>query len=299
MTALVELLIPIALGLAYYRRVAHLRDRGRAPSHLRQASFGLGLALIAAVTVGPVDGLADDFVWGHMVQHTVLTDEAALFLAIGLTGPILRPILALPVLGHLRALTYPVFALGLWILVIYAWHVPALYQAAEEHPLLHLLEHACFLGAGLFMWLALLGPLPKPQWFGHAAKVGYTAVVHFSSMGMANILMWSGTVLYPIYESSEGAHGISPLTDQSIAGAILMIQGGVIMLGVFFWILLQWAREDTERQELLDLAERIGVPLSESRASRAVAAGRGSELRERLEAEAGRRGSEGPAPVPG
>src|SRR5262249_1579104 len=151
-------------------------------------------------------------------------------LAIGLTGPVLRPVLSAPGLRHLRRLMHPVVAICLWIVVIYAWHIPALYQSADQHPLLHVLEHACFLGAGLVMWLALLGPLPKPQWFGHAGKVGYTAVVHFSSMGMANILMWSGVVLYPIYTGSARAHGISPLTDQSIAGAILMIQGGVIML---------------------------------------------------------------------
>jgi putative membrane protein len=297
-TALIESLLPLALALAYVRRVSHLRHHGSAPTSLRQLSFGVGLLLLLIATVGPMDDLADEFVFGHMIQHTILTDEAALLLAIGLTGPVLRPIMSAPGLRHLRKLMHPVLAIVLWIVVIYAWHVPALYQAADEHALLHLLEHACFLGAGLVMWLALLGPLPKPQWFGHIAKVGYTGVIHFSSMGMANILMWSGTVLYPIYVESDRAHGISPLTDQSIAGAILMIQGGVIMLSVFFWILIQWAREDTERQELIDFAERLRVPLSEARASRAVAAGRGSQLRTRLEEEAHRHGPQGQHPVP-
>jgi cytochrome c oxidase assembly factor CtaG len=252
---------------------------------------------LAVATVGPLDSLGDDLVFGHMIQHTILTDEAALLLAIGLTGPVLRPILSAPGLRHLRALMHPVVAILLWIVVIYAWHVPPLYQAAAEHTPLHLLEHASFLTAGLVMWLALLGPLPKPEWFGHIARVGYIAVVYFSSMGLANILMWSGTVLYPIYAEGEQAHGIAPLTDQSLAGAILMIQGGVVMLGVFLWVLIQWARQDTERQELIDLADRLNVPLSDQRAARAAAAGRGSELRERLEQEARRRGTRGPEPV--
>ena len=279
------------------RRVSHLAEHGNAPSTLRQISFSAGLLLLLIATVGPMDELADELVFGHMIQHTILTDEAALLLAIGLTGPVLRPVLSAPGLRHLRRLVHPVVAIGLWILVIYAWHIPALYQSAGEHPPLHMLEHASFLGAGLVMWLALLGPLPKPQWFGHIGKVGYTAVVHFSSMGMANILMWSGVVLYPLYAEGEAAHGISPLTDQSIAGAILMIQGGVIMLAVFFWVLIQWAREDTERQELIDLAERLDVPLSDQRAARAAAAGRGSELRRRLEDEAESSGPSDPQPV--
>jgi putative membrane protein len=297
--SITELAIPIVLGLAYFRRIATLRRRRQAPPALRQMSFAAGLLLVAIATVGPMDRLADEFVFGHMIQHTILTDEAALLMAIGLTGPVLRPILSAPGLRILRKLMHPVMAIALWVVVIYAWHAPALYQAADEHDLLHLAEHACFLGAGLVMWLALLGPLPKPQWFGHIAKVGYTATVHFSSMGMANVLMWSGTVLYPIYVESDHAHGISPLTDQSIAGAILMIQGGVIMLAVFFWVLIQWAREDTERQELVDLAERLDIPLSEERAARAAAAGRGAELRERLEEEARRRGPRGAQPAPG
>jgi putative membrane protein len=296
-TTVLQLLLPAVLGVAYCRRVAHLARHSQAPSTARQVSFAGGLLLLAVATVGPMDELGDDLVFGHMIQHTMLTDEAALLLAIGLTGPVLRPILSAPGLRHLRALMHPVVAIVLWIVVIYAWHVPTLYEAAAEHTLLHLLEHASFLGAGLVMWLALLGPLPKPEWFGHIARVGYIAVVYFSSMGLANILMWSGTVLYPVYAEGEQAHGVAPLTDQSLAGAILMIQGGVVMLGVFLWVLIQWARQDTERQELIDLADRLNVPLSDKRAARAAAAGRGSELRERLEQEASRQGTRGPEPA--
>ena len=297
MTTLAGLLLPLALGAAYFRRATHLARHGNAPSTLRQISFAGGLLLLAVATVGPMDRLGDDLVFGHMIQHTILTDEAALLLAIGLTGPVLRPILATPGLRHLRTLMHPVLAIALWIVVIYAWHVPVLYQAAAEHALLHLGEPASFLGAGLVMWLALLGPFPKPEWFGHIARVGYMAVVYFSSMGLANILMWSGTVLYPVYAEGEQAHGIAPLTDQSLAGAILMIQGGLVMIAVFVWVLLQWARQDTERQELIDLADRLQVPLSDRRAARAAAAGRAAELRERLEREARRRGTRGPEPA--
>ena len=220
-------------------------------------------------------------------------------MAIGLTGPVLRPILRAPVLRHLRKLMHPILAILLWIVVIYAWHVPALYQAADTHDLLHLLEHASFLGGGLVMWLALLGPFPKPHWFGYGAESRLRRGYPFVEHGNGKHPHVVGNGLYPIYIQSDRAHGISPLTDQSIAGAILMIQGGVIMLAVFFWILIQWAREDTERQELIDLAERLHVPLSDQRAARAAAAGRGFELRQRLEEEARHRGPPGPQPAPG
>jgi putative membrane protein len=278
------LLLPALIGGAYLIRLSHLRVAGREPSRARQLAFWGGLALVLAATVGPLDELADDFVFGHMIQHTILLDEASLLLAIGLTGPMLGPLLRLPGLRRSRTLMQPVVALGLWIAVMYGWHVPALYQAAEENSAIHFCEHASFLAAGTIMWLALLGPLPKPRWFNNPARAIYAGAVHFSSMGLANILMWSGAVLYPFYVASDRAHGISPLTDQSLAGAVLMIQGGVVMLCVFFWTLLRWAREDTERQDLLDFARERGFVLTEQRAAIAAAAGRGAELRSRLEA---------------
>lgn len=276
-------LLPLLIGAAYFIRVTHLAVSNRQPSRTKIACFLGGLALVLVATVGPLDDLADDFVFGHMIQHTMLLDEAALLLAIGLTGPVLGPVLRLPGLRRGRTLMHPVAALGLWIVVMYAWHWPALYQVAEESGFIHFCEHACFLAAGTIMWLALIGPLPKPRWFNNPARAIYAGAVHFSSMGLANILMWSGTVLYPFYDASDRAHGVSPLTDQSLAGAVLMIQGGVVMLCVFFWALLRWAREDTDRQDLVDFAWMRGIELSDQRAAIAAASGRGDELRRRLE----------------
>ena len=145
-----------------------------------------------------------------MIQHTILFDEAALLLVIGLTGPVLVPILSKPGIRRLQVLTHPVVAVLLWLVVMYGWHAPPPYQLATEHEGIHLGEHACFIAAGVVMWMALLGPFPKPEWFGNGARAIYAAVIHFSSMGLANILMWSGTVLYPFYVASDRAHGLSP-----------------------------------------------------------------------------------------
>lgn len=279
--------LPLAIGVAYFVRVGHLRERGRQPSVARQASFACGMALIVLATVGPMDELADDFVFGHMLQHTILFDQAALLLAIGLTGPVLVPLLTKPGVRRLQVLMHPALAVAIWLLVMYGWHLPPTYQLAAEGEVVHLFEHACFIGAGVVMWLALLGPFPKPEWFGNGAKAIYVAVIHFSTMGLANILMWSGTVLYPFYVASDHAHGIEPLADQSISGVVLMIQSGAVMMGALFWLVLRWAREDTERQELLDLAFERGVDLEPRRAGRAVASGRGAELRRRLLSQGG------------
>ena len=53
------------------------------------------------------------------------------------------------------------------------------------------------------------------------------------------------------------------------------------------WLFLRTAKEGEERQDLLDFAHARGLELSDERATRAVGAGRGAELRNRLEAGAG------------
>jgi putative membrane protein len=137
------------------------------------------------------------------------------------------------------------------------------------------------------MWMPVVGPLPVPSWFGNGWRLGYTIGVRFAGAILGNVLMWSGTVLYPRYEAGEAYWGISALADQSTAGAIMMIEGTFVALGAFAWLFFRTAREGTESQRLIELAERRGVVLDEARAARAVAAGQGARLEERLLAGGG------------
>jgi putative membrane protein len=89
-------------------------------------------------------------------------------------------------------------------------------------------------------------------------------------------------VLYPDYAAGEAHWDISPLSDQGTAGVIMTVEGGLVTLGLLTWVFLRWARESEERQQLMELAEREGVALDPSRARRAVAAGQGERLRERI-----------------
>jgi putative membrane protein len=105
-------------------------------------------------------------------------------------------------------------------------------------------------------------------------------------MILANVLMWSDTVFYPDYSATAEAAGVTPIADQSTAGAILMAECMVLALCIFAWVFLRWAKEDIEKQDLLDLALDRRIELDPARAARAVAAGRGPELRARIEAGA-------------
>jgi putative membrane protein len=191
------------------------------------------------------------------------------------------------VFDRLRRLSHPLIAFPLWAVDLYVWHLPFFYQAALRHPTVHALEHAMFLGFGVNMWMCLFGPLPTPAWFGNLGKLLYIVAVRLTGSILGNIFVWSGTVFYPFYLHGDAVHHISPLADQSVAGAIMMVEESILTLCLFGWLFLRTAREGEERQDLLDFARARGLELSETRAARAVAAGRGADLRRRLEARAG------------
>jgi len=281
----IELLAPLvllAVGLAYARRSSTLAARGQSVPWWRQLSFGLGLLILLVTDVPPLAGLAEELIVAHMAQHLLIGDLAAPGIAVGLTGPLLQPLLRVRGLRWLRFLGNPVIALPLWILDLYLWHLGALYQGVLDSDALHFAQHFGFLTFGVVMWMPVVGPLPAPSWFGNGAKLIYVVAVRFSGAVLANVLIWSGSPLYPDYGPTEAEHGISALADQGAAGAVMMVEGGVVTLGVFVWLFFRWARQDTERQELLDLAQRHGFALDPERAARAASAGRGDELAARI-----------------
>jgi cytochrome c oxidase assembly factor CtaG len=276
---------PITLaGILYWHRVLALSWSGRRVPLWRQICFGAGLATIAIALFSPIGHISEELVLAHMGEHLLIGDVASLLLVLGLTRSLLQPILAIRAFDRLQVLAHPAIAFPLWALNLFLWHVPALYQDAYGTAPVHALEHTTFLFFGCLMWMPVFGPLPKPQWFTAAWKVGYVVAVRFAGAILGNVLMWSGSVLYPIYAPGERYWGISPIADQSTAGTIMMVEGTFLALGVLAWVFFEVAREGTEKQDLLDLARERGVPLDEARAQRAVAAGHGALLEERLSA---------------
>jgi putative membrane protein len=241
------------VAAAYAIRVRNLARLGRAVSLARQASFYTGLAILLAALVTPIDAIGESRTfYMHMVQHLMLGDLAPLALVLGLTGPILRPVLALPLVGRLRLLANPLIALPAWTIAFYLWHLPAAYQAALANPTVHALEHLSFFVTGLMIWAAVIEPLPGPAWFGNGAKAAFVLVVRALAGVLATIFIWAGQPLYPDYAAGERLWGISPHSDQVIGGAIMFTEGAIVTLVAFGWLFLRWAHESEQRQTLLE-----------------------------------------------
>ena len=267
-------LAPVVLAaLAYAMRVRTLRRRGDRVPLWRILLFSLGIVLLVLAFASPVAAVGERELFSfHMLQHVVIGDLAPLCLLAGLTGPILRPLLALRPVERLRVLANPAVALPIWAVNLYVWHVPFLYEAAVNHSAVHALEHIAFFTAGLIVWLPVLETLPAPEWFGTGAKLAYIAGVRVVETVLGNVFVWSGAVFYAVYDRGEELWGISPLQDQGLAGAVMMIEGSIVTIVALAWLFLRLAKEGELRQELLERG------LDPRAVRRAVRYGRGEEL---------------------
>jgi len=289
-----DLLAGLIQASPFYLLVAFVAVRSRTLAREGRPVPAGRLCLIAGgVAVGvladlpPLGTASEERLSVHMLQHMLIGDLAAFLIAIGLTGPLMQPILVKPGVRRLRWLAHPLVAVPLWVAVYYAWHVPALYQAALHSNVVHATEHATMFAAGLALWLGLLGPLPKPSWFGNAAGLAYVLVVRFAGTVIANVFLWSSSPFYPDYVALAKANGIDAAEDQSLAGAIWMIEGSIVTICVLGWLFTRWMRQGEEADELVEYARAKGIELDPARARRAVAAGAGARLRARLGSEDG------------
>ena len=249
---------PLALGglglaaVLFAQAFVRLRRRGRAdltPAS-RAVLFGLALALAVVVLVSPLDRVAErSLLSAHMLQHVLLGDAAPALGLVAIRGPLLFFALPPAVLGPLArsprvraalaTLSRPRVAWTLWAANLGVWHVPALYDAALRHPLLHDLEHACWLLAGLLVWTLLVDPAGRGR-VSVGGRIALAVALFAAGQALSDVLVFSFRPLYPAY---EGAYGISGQTDQQLAGLVMMVEQ-LLTLGTCVALLLRprWAR---------------------------------------------------------
>jgi putative membrane protein len=262
----------VLIALLYWSRARRLAQEGRPVPGWRRFVFWIGIGLVVIALNSPVDRLGENnFFFLHMTQHVILGDLAPLCFVAGMTGQLLRPVLALRVVERLRVLAHPLIALPLWAVDLYVWHIPFLYDAALHHDSVHALEHFGFFTCGCLMWEPVVETLPGPAWFGTGMKLGYIAVVRLLETILGNIFIWSSSAFYTVYQHPP-QWGITPVHDLNLGGIVMMAEGSVVTLAALVWLFLRLAAEGETRQRLLEQG------LDPRQVHRAVRYGRAKDL---------------------
>ncbi len=247
-----------AWGLVRVRRV-----RGpRAFPPRRAAFFWAGLAVVLLAVEGPMHHYAHLLLSVHMAQHLALTMVAAPLLVLGTPGVLalqassreVRRSVVVPALHSrlARTVASPVACWVLFATVLWGTHYSALYDAAVRSSALHAVEHGALLAAAVLFWFPVVGLDPGPRRLSHPGRLLYL----FLSMPVTAVLGLSiysaDRVLYPSYAGSTRSLGLSPLSDQHLAGAMMWESGMVVVVVALGAVLFDWLNREERAGERED-----------------------------------------------
>lgn len=226
-------------AVAYLAGRHRLRARGSGlAGPLATACAMAGIAIVAvALAPGMDEALGRTFAL-HMVQHLAIGVVAPLLLAVGRTADVVSWAVPSDPRGPFRRAMrrarhherVPV-ATAVLVAAWYAWHVPALHDAAVRSAAVHAVEHVAILGAGWWFWAAVA---PRRRRAGSAIVALFAATVSLGLLGA--VLSLSPRVFYDAYQST----GTSALDDQHLGGLLMWTPGGLVYLGAAAVVLLRW-----------------------------------------------------------
>lgn len=246
----------LGLSLACYL-VGLWRMRGGGLRHvplLEIGSFLAGWLVVATALLSPIATLSEWLFSVHMTQHELLMLAGAPLIAIGKP---LAPMLfaapqrwrrALPSIagaGGVTLVTSPPVVFAAHAVVLWLWHVPALYQAAVMSDAVHLVQHLCFTAtATLFWWSLIRGRYGR---LGYGAALLYIFATAVHSGGLGALLALSPVPWYPLYV--DRAAGLTdPLVDQQIGGMIMWVPSGMVMMLFALALFAAWLGEAERRR---------------------------------------------------
>jgi cytochrome c oxidase assembly factor CtaG len=220
--------IPV-LSLLYLFAVGHY-----GASRARIACYAGAMVLLGVAFWTPLHHLALHYLLcAHLLQNVILAEWAPLLAVLGISTPMA---VALARLRPWRVLVHPVVALPVWLVDYFTWHIPVVYDAALDHQswLIHV-EHACYFGTGLLVWWPLVHDVPHRLPSGRRAAYAFAAFVLASPLGLLFALL--PKAVYPFYvHARPRVWGLSPLTDQQIAGVTMATEQAIVLFAMFlFW----------------------------------------------------------------
>lgn len=248
-------IVAIGFFLHGWRRL-HRRRADLAP-WTRIPLFLAGVLVTVLAIVSPIDAIGESYLQSvHMLQHVLLADLGIALTLLAVRGPLTvfflpRSLLApLARVGWLRRLLSfllrPGISYAVWVLVLVSWHVPRFYEAALHNPSWHDLMHLSFVLGGLLVWTQIIDPSRHGR-LTLAERIGFTALVFLTGQILAYVILFEFNPLFSTYvDQPIRLLGLSPLTDQRLAGVVMMVEQG-LTVGVALVILLRASqRQRTE-----------------------------------------------------
>lgn len=207
---------------------------------------GAWLSLAGAVA-SPLHWLGERLLVFHMIEHEILMAVSApLFVLARPVGVLLWSLPAKARLAFGRELRRPAARLAwdaltagssatvLHGVAIWAWHAPALFDAALTNPLLHRLQHISFFVTAVLFWWSVL----RRNTAGVAAWHVFATMLHTGALGA--LMALAPRVVYQTDPAAASAWGLTPLDDQQLAGIVMWVPAGTIYAAIAMFLMAVW-----------------------------------------------------------
>ena len=201
----------------------------------RAALATLAVGILSGVWLGPLPALAGGSFAAHMTMHMGVVAVAAPLLALAIAGTARDPF------RRAQALSVPLLASLIELVVVWGWHAPAMHHAARQEVWALALEQGAFLAAGTVLWLAAVGGDPEQRRL--RAGSGMAALL-FTSMHMTLLGALFAMANRPLFQHTMAAGEGRALADQHLGGAIMLIVGGASYLAGGLWLAARMLRDD-------------------------------------------------------
>lgn len=232
------------------------------------AAFGIGVASAAVALLSPLDRWSDVLFSAHMAQHEILMLVSAPLMVLG--RPFIAAMWALSpgaranIGGAMRqrwmvaawdAISGPVTVLLMHAVVLWAWHVPALFEAALHSESVHVVQHLGFFLTAALFWYALVHGRYGRLGYGVAVLYVFATAMHTQILGA--LLTFGSRSWYPTHAARTLAAGVNPVGDQQLAGIVMWIPFGVVFMFIALALFAAWLGE-AERRVAFTSADAVG-----------------------------------------
>jgi putative membrane protein len=186
-----------------------------------------------------------------MVEHMVIALVVPPLFLRGMPRWLADVTLGSPKVARLiRPLARPVPAFVLFNATFIVIHWPDLVAMMLQGGAPHFLVHAWLFGVSILMWLPVFSPTPAIPRLSPPVQMFYLFAQSLLPTIPASFLTFSSVAIYPVYGDAAMAFGLSAVADQTIAGVIMKIVGGLLLWSTIAVIWFRWTRQEREWERL-------------------------------------------------
>jgi putative membrane protein len=265
----------VVFGALYVRGWARLRKIGGEAKVSQLVFYALALAAIGTALLSPLDDLATYLLIAHMMQHELLMMAAPPLILLANPVPILLWGLgerARLQAGNLLASHSAIrrmrdffgwmpVAWSLYVVNLWAWHYPPLYEAALRDPSVHDIEHILFFLTALVFWWPVIRPVAQRAPIQYGVRILYLFLAATQDAVLSGMIALSSKILYPHYETALRLWDLTPQEDQIGGGLVMFCVGSMIyfvaILALVNGLLSEGRRNRSTKRALRDRAEKI------------------------------------------